>query len=118
MQFSLNINLNGAAFHDGRDQDEFAPEYELSRLLNVASKHVRDCFDSGTLIDANGHAVGSFMITEDEAPEVAEARERVRAYLLEVDRNVAIPADVIHTFRDVDLLRDDLRILLGLPEGK
>lgn len=62
--FSLTIETNNAAFHEGGPD---AGAVEVSRILQVLSIMVERGAVTGNLIDYNGNAVGSFSWKGDES---------------------------------------------------
>lgn len=120
--FTLTVRTSTAAFHtEGEDREEvFAPEIEVQRILREVAERVEYDTWAGSVFDINGHNVGSFELAQEDT-EVSSARERVIAYLAEMDRVQAQRqqyADASHEINQHPLNRSDLRLILGLPEGR
>ena len=58
MEFTLNINMDNAAF-------EAMPERELAAILENVAQYVLDGNVLGNNFDANGNIVGTWEIIED-----------------------------------------------------
>lgn len=120
MTFQLTINTDGSAFCDEETGDH-APGAEIARIL----RRLADRIEFGgwleePVFDINGNRVGNYVVTNDDS-QVEEARARVMAYLNEMDRVQSVKqqyADASHAMNQFDLNRSDLRLILGMPEGK
>jgi hypothetical protein len=65
--FRLELELENAAFFD--DDGDHAPEYEISRILELASKRIHpSCGYKGTtvLTDCNGNQIGCYEFLEED----------------------------------------------------
>lgn len=118
--FTLTIQTSNATFYSGQDGDVFDPEAQVAGLLREVADRIEYDTWAGSVFDTNGHNVGSFELAQ-EGTEVSAARERVIAYLAEMDRVQAQRqqyADASHEINQHPLNRSDLRLILGLPEGR
>jgi len=61
MKFSLKIDMDNAAFHDGSEYSN-----ELIRLIEVVQSRIKLGLDAGNLRDINGNHIGCWFIGEED----------------------------------------------------
>lgn len=66
-KFIITINTDNAAFHTEGDENTYAPEQELARILeSIAGQLVHDISPDPRIIDYNGKQVGEIVHEVDE----------------------------------------------------
>lgn len=62
--FKININTENAAFCDPYtgEEDEFAKEMEIERIMSEIKNAMSGGYTSGSCIDINGNKVGTWSI--------------------------------------------------------